>query len=154
MLQSGPDIYELADEAASFIIAAQKRKSRAKRLETAGPSVLVVDDQKMIADTTAEVLKKFGFHAVRAYNGKAALEIAAKIKPDYLLTDVLMPEMNGVELAIAITKQFPATRILLFSGQAGISDILRQAQDEGYVFELLAKPIHPQKLVEHLKRQP
>jgi CheY-like chemotaxis protein len=70
-----------------------------------------------------------------------------------LLADVLMPLMNCVELAIAIARMLPATKILLFSGQVGISDILRQGEEEGYVFDLVAKPIHPEKLVEHLKRK-
>jgi CheY-like chemotaxis protein len=107
----------------------------------------------MIADTTAEILSKYGFRAVRAYSGQSALKLAEKLKPDYLLTDVLMPRMNGVELAIAISKILPAMKILLFSGQAGISDILREAEEEGYTFDLVAKPIHPEKLIEHLKRK-
>jgi CheY-like chemotaxis protein len=62
-----------------------------------------------------------------------------------------MPKMNGVELAIAIRKMYPLTRITLFSGQAGISDILLDGQRKGYKFELIAKPMHPLKLIEHLK---
>jgi len=61
--------------------------------------------------------------------------------------------MNGVELAIAIRKMYPAAKILLFSGQAGISDILLDGQKQGFEFELIAKPIHPLKLIERLKEQ-
>jgi CheY-like chemotaxis protein len=64
-----------------------------------------------------------------------------------------MPGMNGVELAISISKMFPAARIMLFSGQAGISDILMEGYRQGFEFELIAKPIHPLKLIEHLKNQ-
>jgi DNA-binding NtrC family response regulator len=63
----------------------------------------------------------------------------------------LMPKMNGVELAIATRKMSPTTRILLFSGQAGISEILLQGRERGYEFELVAKPIHPMRLVERIK---
>jgi len=59
--------------------------------------------------------------------------------------------MNGVELAIALQKNFPKSSILLFSGQAGISEILLEGHRQGYQFELLAKPIHPLKLIERLK---
>jgi CheY-like chemotaxis protein len=107
----------------------------------------------MIADTTVEILNKFGFRAVHAYDAQTGLEIAAKLKPDYLLTDVLMPVMNGVEFAIAITQILPETKILLFSGQTGISDILHQGEEKGYVFDLVAKPIHPEKLIERLKKK-
>jgi hypothetical protein len=60
--------------------------------------------------------------------------------------------MNGVELAIAVRKMHPLTRILLFSGQAGISDVLLDGQRRGFEFELIAKPIHPLKMIERLKR--
>jgi CheY-like chemotaxis protein len=63
----------------------------------------------------------------------------------------MMPLMNGVELAIAITKMLPSTKILLFSGQAGISDLLEEGHFQGYEFPLLAKPVHPLRLIEALK---
>jgi CheY-like chemotaxis protein len=145
-------VAEVADEFLSNPIAARKRKARWKRLAADKPTILVVDDQAIIADTTAEILNRFGFRAVRTYDAQTALQIAAKLKPDFLLTDVSMPIMNGVELAIVITKLLPATKILLFSDQAGVSDIVREGE-KGYVFDVVAKPIHPEKLMEHLKRK-
>ena len=117
------------------------------------PKVLIVDDEKRIVDTLKEILEMAGFQVATACDGWDALEVAARFHPDYLLSDVLMPRMNGVELAIAISKMHPATRILLFSGQAGISEILMDGQRQGFEFELIAKPIHPLKLIEHLKNQ-
>jgi CheY-like chemotaxis protein len=153
MLRIDPDIFQVADEFLSNKIAVRKRKARSKRLTADKPTILVVDDEKIIADTTAEILNRFGFRAVRTYDAQTALQIAAKLKPDFLLTDVSMPTMNWVELAIAITKLLPATKILLFSGQAGISDNLRERGEEGYAFDIVAKPIHPEKLMEHLKER-
>jgi CheY-like chemotaxis protein len=115
--------------------------------------VLVVDDQKLIVDTIAEILQQAGFHVMAAYDGWTALEAASRFRPDCLLSDVLMPRMNGVELAIAIRKMHPAARILLFSGQAGISEILNEGKRQGFEFELIAKPIHPMKLIELLKEK-
>ena len=114
------------------------------------PKVLVVDERR-IADTLAEILEMSGFQVATAYDGREALEAVARFHPDYLLSDVLMPRMNGVELAIAIQKMFPSARILLFSGQAGISEILLEGQKQGFEFELIAKPVHPLKLIERLK---
>jgi CheY-like chemotaxis protein len=94
-----------------------------------------------------------GFDVVAAYDGWGALENAGRFRPDYLLSDVLMPKMNGVELAIAIQKMHPATKILLFSGQAGISEILLSGQRQGLKYELIAKPIHPRKLIQILKEE-
>ncbi len=133
------------------IPGAQKRRARSKTNAADKPSILVVDDQKLIADSLLDILNGAGFRAVVAYDGASALRIAESAPPDYLLTDVVMPAMNGVELAIAIRKKYPATRIVLFSGQAGISDILLQGKEQGYEFELIAKPIHPDKLIDELK---
>ena len=115
------------------------------------PRILVVDDEKLIANTLTEILEGAGYHVAVAYDGWSALEIAVRFLPEYLLSDILMPRMNGVELAIAIQKMYPSTRIRLFSGQAGISEILESGQNQGFEFELIAKPIHPLKLIECLK---
>jgi CheY-like chemotaxis protein len=153
MLRNDPGVFQAADKLIPNLITRQKRKAKSKKPPAERPTILVVDDEKMIADTTTEILNRFGFRAVHAYDAPTGLEIAAKLKPDYLLTDVLMPVMNGVEFAIAITKMLPETKILLFSGQVGISDILRQGEEKGYVFDLVAKPIHPAKLIERLKKK-
>lgn len=116
------------------------------------PRILIVDDHKLIADTLREILQNSGFEARAAYDGPTALEVASRFRPDWLLSDVLMPQMNGVELAVAMRKNYPRTTILLFSGQAGISEILRDGQRQGYEFELIAKPVHPLKLIERLKQ--
>lgn len=113
--------------------------------------VLVVDDQRLIADTLVEILGNAGFDAVAAYDGREALDVASRFHPDQLLCDVLMPRMNGVEVAIAMRRSYPKATILLFSGQAGISEILQEGQRQGYEFELIAKPIHPLRLIERLR---
>jgi CheY-like chemotaxis protein len=111
----------------------------------------VVDDERLIADTVRDILEGAGFDVIVTYDGWTALEMAARLRPDYLLSDVSMPRMNGVDLAIAMRKMYPPTRILLFSGQAGISEILASGRNQGYEFDLVAKPIHPLKLIERLK---
>jgi CheY-like chemotaxis protein len=113
--------------------------------------VLVVDDEKLIADTLTEILKRHGFETVAAYSGEHALQIAAGFHPDYLLADVLMPFMNGVDLAIAIRKMSVATRILLFSDHANSSEPLDEARLKDHNFDVVAKPIHPEKLVKLLE---
>jgi len=151
MLEITPAVYLNSHDDVLNGLATQKSEAAQKSAQAVNPTILVVDDQHLIADTTALVLNGSGFRAVRAYEGDAALRMAIEIKPNYLLTDILMPGMNGVELAIAVRKLLPDTQIVLFSGQAGITDLLRQAKDHGYEFDLLAKPIHPEKLLGHLK---
>jgi DNA-binding NtrC family response regulator len=115
--------------------------------------ILVVDDQKLIADTLAEILNEAGFDAIPAYDGTQALEAASRFHPHWLISDVLMPRMHGVALAIAVREQYPATTVLLFSGQAGISEILEEARQQGHEFELIGKPIHPLNLIKRLQQQ-
>jgi CheY-like chemotaxis protein len=117
------------------------------------PKILVVDDEKRIADTLTEILEMSGFRVATAYDGWEALKVAGRFRPDCLLSDVLMPRMSGVDLGIAMRKMYPSIKILLFSGQAGISEILLDGQRQGFEFELIAKPIHPLKLIERLKEK-
>lgn len=113
--------------------------------------VLVVDDERLIAETVAAILNANGFEAVEAFNGEDALEAARKLQPDIVITDVLMPRMSGVELGMKIRQKFPATRIFLFSGQAATTELMRKAQADGYTFELFPKPIHPDDLIAKLR---
>lgn len=111
------------------------------------PVVLVVDDEVVIADTLATILAQHGIAALAAYDGPGALEIARIIPPDLLLADVVMPGMSGIDLAIAIKKDIPDCAILLFSGQAATRGLLAKAGKAWCDFEVLLKPIHPEKLV-------
>jgi len=140
-----------ADDFSGNQVTPSQNESGSKEPRQVLPRILVVDDERRIADSLTEILEMAGFYVMAAYDGCEAVETAVKFRPDYVLTDVLMPKMNGVELAIAISKMFPATRILLFSGQTGIAEILQDAQKRGFEFELIAKPIHPLQLIEHLK---
>lgn len=152
MLDIGSAVIQASDKYSEKFIATQARRARAKANGENCPSILVVDDEERLANTMTEILNISGFCAFTAYEGRTALEIVGEIQPDYLLTDVVMPEMNGVELAIAVRQMLPETTILLFSGQAGTIDLLEQARANGHDFEVLEKPMHPVRLIEHLKR--
>ena len=71
--------------------------------------------------------------------------------PALLISDVMMPGMTGVELAIHFRKAQPECNILLFSGQAVTADLLDKARAEGYDFDLLSKPVHPADLLATLR---
>jgi len=109
--------------------------------------VLVVDDESAIADTLSEILKLSGYAATPAYDGEEALETALLVPPELLITDVMLPGMSGIELAIQMRRIFPDCRVLLFSGQAATSDLLTSAARAGHQFTLLAKPVHPTDLL-------
>lgn len=119
--------------------------------QSPAPRILVVDDEKVIADTIVQILNKNGFIADAAYSGEEAIEKAACRCPELVLSDVLMPQIDGVEAAIAIREHCPDTRIILFSGQSATVEILARARERGHTFELLPKPIHPTQLIKHLR---
>jgi CheY-like chemotaxis protein len=112
--------------------------------------VLVVDDERTIADTLAIILNKAGFKASAVYSGIQAVEVAKSMKPDLIISDVAMPEMNGIEAMILIRGFLPTCKILLFSGHATTVDLLENVRAQGHEFEILAKPVHPQDLIAKL----
>ncbi len=112
--------------------------------------VIVVDDEQRIADSVKDILADSGHAAVAVYDGLSAVNIAKESCPDVLLCDVLMPEMNGVETAVAIRQLCPHARVLLFSGHASVSDIVSRARAAGHHFEFLPKPIRPTELLQKL----
>lgn len=117
----------------------------------AKPRVLVADDERVIADTLAMILNQSGFDARAVYSGDKALELASSFGPDMLICDVIMPGLNGIDAAIKVRALLPNIKILLFSGQAATADLLEKAREEGYEFEILAKPVHPQDLLARLR---
>ena len=114
--------------------------------------ILVVDDEKRIADTLALILESKGYVSEAAYDGATALEICRARTPNLMISDVVMPGMSGIELSIAIRRDFPSCPVLLFSGQAAPAEMLEDASTHGHHFELLAKPVHPVDLLEKVKQ--
>ena len=111
----------------------------------------VVDDEDVIASTLELILLSRGF-AVRSFvDPTDAAEAARGEKPDFLLTDVMMPRLNGIELALKVKELNPRCCVLLFSGQASTSDLLARASEEGHCFDVLAKPVHPLELLEKIQ---
>jgi len=119
--------------------------------DAARPLIIVADDEKRIADTLALILESKGYTALPTYDGTSALEMCRQDIPHLLLSDVMMPGMNGIELAIAVRQEFPTCQILLFSGQAATAVFLEDATRRGYDFEILAKPVHPEDLLARVR---
>jgi len=111
------------------------------------PTVLVVDDEVVIADTITKILSLRGYAATAAYDGDSALETAMLAPPQLLLTDVILPGMNGIELAQTVRRIYPDCKVLLFSGQASTVDLMASARRMGQHFTLLNKPVPPERLL-------
>jgi CheY-like chemotaxis protein len=114
--------------------------------------ILVVDDERVIADTLATILRNAGYDAAACYDAPGAFACCDSFVPDLIISDVVMPGISGVEMAITMRQRFPECKILLFSGQASTVSLLDEARRGGYDFELLSKPIHPSELLAKLAK--
>lgn len=120
---------------------------------TAQPRVLVADDEVLIADTLGLILRQSGYECRVVYSGGDALAQSRDFQPALLISDVIMPDMNGIDVAIAIRELVPSCEILLLSGQAATADLMRKATAAGHCFDLLSKPIPPDELLRHVARR-
>ena len=117
---------------------------------TSKPRVLVADDEQVIANTLAIILNQAGFEARAVFSGEKAVESLDTFQPDMLISDVIMTGISGIDLAIHISNSVPTCKIILFSGQAQTANLLAEAEERGYRFELLQKPVPPQVILQHL----
>ncbi len=110
--------------------------------------IFVVDDEDVIASSLAMILRYQGGFQARSFTSPfEALQSAQVDAPDLLISDVLMPELSGIELAIQLSDCCPDCKVLLFSGKAAGAQLLESARKMGYRFELLLKPVHPADLM-------
>jgi DNA-binding response OmpR family regulator len=114
--------------------------------------ILVIDDEPCIADTLAIILSTQSYDVQVAYSAEKAIEVLAEWPPDLAIVDVMLPQMNGIDLAIVIRANYPACSILLFSGQPDTSALLEEAWRKGHKFEILAKPLHPTFILDAVTR--
>ncbi len=113
--------------------------------------IFVVDDEFIIASTLATILQRNGFDAAFFTEPLAVLPAARQQAPDLLITDVMMPALSGIDLAIALKQECPNCKVLLFSGQAATANLLEAARLKGHDFELLSKPIHPTEFLKKIR---
>jgi DNA-binding NarL/FixJ family response regulator len=79
-------------------------------------AILVVDDQQLVRDTLRSLLtEQSDWKIYEAENGKIALDRVREVKPDVIVLDIVMPEMNGIQAAYEIRRQSPGTQIILMS---------------------------------------
>jgi DNA-binding NtrC family response regulator len=116
--------------------------------------VFVVDDEHMIASTLATILTNAGYLAEAFLDPLEALRAAETVCPDIVITDVMMPQLNGIDLGIQFKTKYPACRVLLFAGHGATGEQLKSARDRGHDFEMLAKPMHPKDLLEAIRKTP
>lgn len=109
--------------------------------------VLIVEDNKAVREATRLVLEGAGHQVLEAVSGLRIEETIDTQKPDLVLTDMLMPDRDGVETVLALRRRYPALLIIAMSGGGPRGDLdLGVARKLG-VSATLAKPYEPEALV-------
>ena len=117
-------------------------------LLTKGQKVLIVDDERWTSDTLATIFSIAGYESRSTYSAEEALEIITTWQPALVILDVVLPRMNGIDLAIDLACRHPAYQLLLFSVNPGTAQLMRAAAQAGHPFEILEKPVHPDLMLE------
>ncbi|MBK6796929.1 MAG: sigma-54-dependent Fis family transcriptional regulator [Acidobacteria bacterium] len=113
--------------------------------------ILIVDDEEAARVGLSEIVTAWGYETRTAGDGLEAMEVAADFYPTAVITDVLMPRLNGFGLLARIHEEHPSTAVILLTGQGSIEDAVRAVKEEGafYYFE---KPINTRQLNMVLQR--
>lgn len=110
--------------------------------------VLVVDDDRLVADTLALIFMKNGFQVWTAYSADEALEAARIFLPNLLLCDVSMPGRDGLALVCDVNREFPACRIIVLTGfYANLQSVREQSDKLAQPVGIMTKPCQPSDLL-------
>jgi response regulator RpfG family c-di-GMP phosphodiesterase len=109
--------------------------------------VLTVDDDEFVREILVAYLEDSGYEVLQAENGLLGLETFRREKPDLVMLDLRMPEMDGLEVLGHITKESPDTPVILVSGMGTIGDAIKALKLGAW--DYIAKPIHDMGVLEH-----
>jgi len=110
------------------------------------PKILLVEDEELVRLVLKEVLESKGYEVQEATSGKGALLSYARSPPDLILTDIVMPDIEGIEMIIQIRKRDPNVKVIAMSGRDYL-DIARKVGAD----RTLAKPFTNQALLDAVK---
>ena len=112
--------------------------------------ILIVDDEESTRELFAELLQRWGYEVDQTADGHAALKIAAESRPDVIISDLVMPKLDGLALVRALREEQPDTPVVIITGKGSI-DAAVEAVREG-VFDFVEKPLDPARLKVILQR--
>jgi CheY-like chemotaxis protein len=112
------------------------------------PKVLILDDEANIANNLATMLTHFGYDAIPVYSGHTAIDLAMDWIPDLLVSDIFVPDMNGVEAASKVLALNPQCKLLFLTGDLPAVDWVQRYRAQGLPARTLLKPVSPADLFE------
>ena len=119
-----------------------------ERNESMDKKILVVDDEKPIADILQFNLKKEGYDVTCAYDGNKALEMVEEIKPDLILLDIMLPQRDGMEVCREVRKKYEMPIIMLTAKDSEIDKVLGL---ELGADDYITKPFSTRELIARVK---
>ncbi len=108
--------------------------------------VLVIDDARDVADITVEMLRTMGHQAEAAYDGRSGIDQALMFRPDVILVDIVMPEMDGFRLVRELRDMFPSNTPKLIAFTAHKQPSLLQAADTAGFDTHITKPVSMEEM--------
>lgn len=114
-----------------------------------GTRVLVAEDNPAVREFIIRSLASAGYKAVAVADGQQALDTLAKEKFDVLVTDIVMPNVDGIALALKAVRLFPDLRIVMISGYA--QERMRAHNLDALVHRIIAKPFSLEEICDAVK---
>ena len=113
-------------------------------------TILLIDDQEPIRKLLRTVLERAGYTVLEASNGRVGLELYRTQSADLIITDIAMPEMNGLELILELTRGILNVKVIAMSGEQGRANSLDAAKLLG-ARHTLQKPFSMEKLLKAVR---
>jgi two-component system response regulator (stage 0 sporulation protein F) len=103
-------------------------------------TILIIDDDDLIRVLLRSALEETGYEVAEAANGLQGLELYRQRPTDLVITDIIMPEMNGLDLLLALTREFLNAKVIAISGAGGEKNVLDVAKLLG-ARQIFQKPV-------------
>ena len=115
--------------------------------------ILVIDDDNLVLYTLTRILERNGYQVVTATDGKRAMAIFRDERPDVVITDIVMPEQEGIETIMLLRQERPEVGVIAISGGARTRnlDYLKMAGSLG-ADDVIQKPFEAEELLSRLDR--
>jgi DNA-binding response OmpR family regulator len=117
------------------------------------PKILLIDDDLVVRTAMVQFLADLGYQVVVADDGERGLRLFRSEKPDLVITDIIMPEKEGIQTIVEMRREQPSTKIIAISGggRIGNADFLKVARSMG-ANDVIAKPVDPDDFAARIKR--
>lgn len=112
--------------------------------------ILIIDDQEPIRGLLRAILEGVGYEVSEAVNGREGLALCQERPVDLVITDIVMPEMNGLDLILELTRESLSVKVIAMSGEQGTDDHLHAAKLLG-ARETLHKPFDLEHLLDAVR---